>query len=83
MNILTAVHNLFCHDIADKIVKPKYLQPKTHSYQVNLHFGVKVISAAGELGVVTANSLGVLLKKIQKHHNLKLEQIVLTFQPEN
>jgi len=53
------------------------------SFQVNMHFGEKEMSACGALGLVFAPTLNKLVKKIQKKFDLKLEQIELTFQPKS
>ena len=54
---------------------------KKYSYQINMKFGNKTISACGIKGAITAHNLPTLLRRIVKKHNIKLEQIVLTFQP--
>jgi hypothetical protein len=59
---------------------------KKYEFQVNLHFTDKVVSVCGSAPegprVIFARSLGWIPKAIQKKTGLKLEQIVLTFQPE-
>jgi hypothetical protein len=54
-----------------------------YTFQVNLNFGPKVMSASGTQGYITAPNLIGLVRKIQKKYNLKVEQIKLTFQPES
>jgi len=55
----------------------------THRYifQINTRYGVKLMSAFGSLGLVIAPSLTVLLRKIMKAFDLRIEQIILEFQP--
>lgn len=52
-----------------------------YMFQVNTRFGRKRMSAAGSLGIVTSSSIQHLLKKIMKEFNLRIEQIILEFQP--
>jgi hypothetical protein len=66
-----------------------------YKFQVNMHFGKREISAAAmtslylvegyhgnNFPIITAPNLPVLLRKIKTRCNIKLEQIVLEFQPE-
>jgi hypothetical protein len=58
---------------------------KTYEFQVNLGFGKKTVSACGTgpngLGGFTAPSVRMLLRKIIKKTGIRIEQVVLTFQP--
>jgi len=56
---------------------------KKHQYHVNLRHTPRSISAYGgdPPRLFVAPSVPSLLKTICKKHNLKIEQIILTFQP--
>jgi hypothetical protein len=56
-----------------------------YTFQVNLNFGnsISACSLDENIHVIYANNLPNLIKKIKKEHNIKLEQIILTFQPED
>jgi hypothetical protein len=54
-----------------------------YTFQVNLNFGPRVVSAYGKTSFIMATNLKGLIRKIQKKYNLKVEQIILTFQPES
>ena len=54
---------------------------KKYEYQINMKFGDRVISACGIKGALTAHNLPTLLRRIIRKHSIKLEQIVLSFQP--
>jgi hypothetical protein len=67
------------------LIKPTS-SPKRYDFQVNLHFTDRQVSACGmgpeECLVVFTRSLSGIPKAIQKKTGLRLEQIVLSFQPE-
>jgi hypothetical protein len=60
---------------------------KKFEFQVNMGFGLNVMSACGYDGTetiaVSARTLRLLLRKIIKKTGLKIEQIVLSFQPDS
>ena len=58
--------------------------PKKFEYHVNLRHSPRTISAyrGDPPRLFIAHSVPTLLKTICKKHNLKIEQIILTFQPD-
>ena len=58
---------------------------KKYEFQVNMGFGLNMMSACGYVDTktiaVSARTLRLLLRKIIKKTNLKIEQIILSFQP--
>lgn len=64
---------------------------KRYTFQVNMHFGDREICAVAMTllpnwpspVLVPAPNLTTLLRRIKKNCGLKLEEIVLEFQPEN